>query len=592
MIRELTRNQRRMLLLGLLLGTAGVVCTLAQPVILSGLIEAAGRHRPVTGLVVLLVVLLLTDAVLSAAQGYVVGRAGENIVRDARVVLAGKVLRADLSHLNTQRQGDVHTRLVSDTALLKISLTQSLAQIVLNGMIVVGGVVMMAWTDLWLLLIAVGCLGAASTGSVWLARGLRRAALANREDSGAFGADLQRVMSALPTVKAACAEEREQQRLARLADRVRVSGNRVTALNSALTPVLNVGLQASLATVLGIGMARVTTGSLGAADFAAFTTYLFYLVSPLVLVFVSIGTYQQGRAAVQRVNELAGLPQEDVPAPRRGDRPAPSAVPHGGRCAVEFRDVRFGYGGRTVLDGVSFAVPDRGLTALVGASGAGKTSVFQLIERFYRPQGGSVLLDGVDIAELSPADVRGRVGYVQQESVVLRGTVRENIVYGAPDATEAEIREAVDLVGLADVVADLPDGLDTLLGEQGTALSGGQRQRLCVARALLQKPRVILLDEATAHLDSTAEAALRAGLERIARRCAVVVIAHRMSTVAEADRIVVLDGGRVRAVGTHAELLDGDDLYRRLATTRIPAPHLPERPLPAPEHTTSAAVHP
>lgn len=592
-VRNLTRGQWRLLLGGTALGLLGVVCTLAQPVLLADLIRSAGDHRPVVGVVVALVVLFLLDAVLSAAQGCLIGRAGENIVRDARVLLSGKVLRADRAHLDTQRQGDLHTRLVADTSLMKIALTQSLAQIVLNGLIVVGAVVMMAFTDLWLLLIAVGCLGIAGTGSVWLARALRRAALANREDIGDFGADLQRVLTALTTVKAANAEGREQRRLAESADRARVSGNRVTVLNALFTPALNVGLQASLAAVMGVGMARVVSGSISLADFSAFTMYLFYLVSPLVLVFLSIGTYLQGRAAVERVDELDTLPQEDEhpagtvdPADGRsgalaGD-PAARPVPQGGHPAVEFRDVSFGYGDRPVLEGVSFTVPAHGLTAVVGASGAGKTTVFQLIERFYRPRGGAILLDGRDIAHLPTAEIRGRVGYVQQDNAAMRGTLRENIVYAAPDATEAEIAEAVELAGLTEVVAELPDGLETLLGDQGTGLSGGQRQRLCVARALLQKPDVMLLDEATAHLDSDAEAALRDSLRGIAERCAVVAIAHRISTVAEADRIVVLDEGRVRAVGTHTELLGNDALYRRLAATQFADGPLAGRPAPNP----------
>ncbi|MET8496085.1 ABC transporter ATP-binding protein [Streptomyces microflavus] len=592
-VRNLTRGQWRLLLGGTALGLLGVVCTLAQPVLLADLIRSAGDHRPVVGVVVALVVLFLLDAVLSAAQGCLIGRAGENIVRDARVLLSGKVLRADRAHLDTQRQGDLHTRLVADTSLMKIALTQSLAQIVLNGLIVVGAVVMMAFTDLWLLLIAVGCLGIAGTGSVWLARALRRAALANREDIGDFGADLQRVLTALTTVKAANAEGREQRRLAESADRARVSGNRVTVLNALFTPALNVGLQASLAAVMGVGMARVVSGSISLADFSAFTMYLFYLVSPLVLVFLSIGTYLQGRAAVQRVDELDTLPQEDEhPAGTTdpadgwsgalaGDSAARPA-PQGGHPAVEFRDVSFGYGDRPVLEGVSFTVPAHGLTAVVGASGAGKTTVFQLIERFYRPGGGAILLDGRDIAHLPTAEIRGRVGYVQQDNAAMRGTLRENIVYAAPDATEAEIAEAVELAGLTEVVAELPDGLETLLGDQGTGLSGGQRQRLCVARALLQKPDVMLLDEATAHLDSDAEAALRDSLRGIAERCAVVAIAHRISTVAEADRIVVLEEGRVRAVGTHTELLGNDALYRRLAATQFADGPLAGRPAPNP----------
>ncbi|MEV1012062.1 ABC transporter ATP-binding protein [Streptomyces sp. NPDC049881] len=568
-VRSAARKQRRLLLGGVLLGVAGVVSTLAQPAIVADLIEAAGRGDPVAGAIVLLAALFLLDAALSATQGYLIGRAGENIVRDARVLLTGRVLRAELAELHARRQGDLQTRLVSDTSLVKIALSQSLAQVVVNGLVVVGGVVMMAWIDVWLLLITLGCLGAASAASVWLARGLRRTALVNREDVGEFGADLQRVLSAVTTVKAAGAEGREQRRLAVLADRARASGTRVSALDALLSPAMNVGLQASLAAVMGAGMARVATGSLSAADFTGFVMYLFYLVSPLVLVFLGIGAYQQGRAAIQRVDELAALPQEEDEA---GDGAGPAgaaAVPAGERPAIAFEDVRFRYDGRTVLDGVSFTVPRRGLTALVGPSGAGKTTAFQLVERFYRPTGGTVRLDGRDIAGLPLAEIRGRVGYVQQDSPAMRGTVRENIAYAAPHATEAELLEAVRLAGLADVVAQLPQGLDTPLGDQGVGLSGGQRQRLCIARALLQRPEVILLDEATSQLDADTEAALRDTLRTISARCAVVAIAHRFSTVADADTVVVLEDGRVRATGRHDDLMERDELYRRFASAHL-----------------------
>ncbi|MFR9727190.1 ABC transporter ATP-binding protein [Streptomyces sp. MS19] len=570
-VRSAARKQRRLLLGGVLLGVAGVVSTLAQPAIVADLIEAAGRGDPVAGAIVLLAALFLLDAALSATQGYLIGRAGENIVRDARVLLTGRVLRAELAELHARRQGDLQTRLVSDTSLVKIALSQSLAQVVVNGLVVVGGVVMMAWIDFWLLLITLGCLGAASAASVWLARGLRRTALVNREDVGEFGAGLQRILSAVTTVKAAGAEGREQRGLAVLADRARASGTRVSALDALLSPAMNVGLQASLAAVMGAGMARVATGSLSAADFTGFVMYLFYLVSPLVLVFLGIGAYQQGRAAIQRVDELAALPQEED-GDETGDGAGPAgaaAVPAGERPAIAFEDVRFRYDGRTVLDGVSFTVPRRGLTALVGPSGAGKTTAFQLVERFYRPTGGTVRLDGRDIAGLPLAEIRGRVGYVQQDSPAMRGTVRENIAYAAPHATEAELLEAVRLAGLTEVVAQLPQGLDTPLGDQGVGLSGGQRQRLCIARALLQRPEVILLDEATSQLDADTEAALRDTLRTIAARCAVVAIAHRFSTVADADTVVVLEDGRVRATGRHDDLMERDELYRRFASAHL-----------------------
>ncbi|WP_407699419.1 ABC transporter ATP-binding protein, partial [Streptomyces alkaliphilus] len=576
---SVARRHRIPLIGGILLGLLGVAATLTQPLVIGRLIENAGAGRALTGVIVLLAALFLADAVLSAAQSYLIGRAGENIVRDTRTHLSERVLRADLAHLQGQRMGDVHTRLVADTSLVRVALSHSLAQLVINGLLVVGGIVLMAWVDPGLLLITLGCLGVASAISLWLARRLRVEAVRNREDTGEFGADLQRVLGALTTVKASRAESRERDRLGGLAERARRSGIRATGYGALLSPSMNVGLQISLAAVVGAGMARVATGSLSPADLTTFVMYLFYLVSPLVLFFLSIGQFQQGRAAMQRVDELAGLPQEE-----RGE--GPSTDPDAGAgadagdepagapgAAVEFRGVRFSHGrgpdARPVLRDVSLTVPERGLTAVVGPSGAGKTTLFQLVERFHRPEAGTVFVDGRDISRLPLDELRARVGYVQQDSAAMRGTIRENLVYARPDATEEEVAEAVAMAGLEEMIDRLPRGLDTELGDQGVGLSGGQRQRLCIARALLQKPDVMLLDEATSQLDSDAEQAFRHTLRRVSRRCAVVAIAHRISTVVDAERIVVLEAGRVRAVGDHGTLMREDALYRRLAEAQL-----------------------
>jgi len=288
-------------------------------------------------------------------------------------------------------------------------------------------------------------------------------------------------------------------------------------------------------------------------------------MAPIGQVVQAVTQYQIGAAAVSRIQEAERLPVEPEGEP--ADLPAPGAAP----ASVGFEEVHFRY--RPELEevhrGVSFDVPPGGMTALVGPSGAGKTTVFSLIERFYEPGDGRVMVDGIDVRDWPVAHLRAAIGYVEQDAPVLSGTLRENLLYGAPDASEDEVRRVLRTARLDRLVAGLPDGLGTEVGHRGTKLSGGERQRVAIARALLRRPRLLLLDEATSQLDAVNEAALRETIADAAFTTTVLVVAHRLSTVTMADRIVVMDAGRVRAVGTHAELVAGDALYAELAATQF-----------------------
>ncbi|MET9645128.1 ABC transporter ATP-binding protein [Streptomyces syringium] len=569
-LREIVRRHRALLIIGVGMGLVGAAATLAQPWMLGRLIEAVALDKPIAWTVTFIALFFVADAALNAGHAYAIGRAGENIVFDARRVLGGRLLRSQFPAFSRLEHGDVFARTVSDTSIACLVIAQALAQVVTSVFMVAGGIVLMALLDWKLLLATVGCLGLASGGALLLARQVRIAALKNRENIGAFGSGLQRVLGAITTVKASRAEERETEELARLADRVRHSGIRVTGFSSLLTPAMNVGTQLSLAVVISWGMARVATGSLSPADLTSFVMYLFYVVSPLVMLFMAIGQIQQGRAAIQRVTELGAIPQEEEetdPGERRERTAAWESAP-----AVRFEGVGFSYQENVpVLRDVSFSLPRRGLTAIVGPSGAGKTTTFQLIERFHRPDSGTIHVAGHDTATLKLAELRSLVGYVEQDAPLLRGTIRQNLTYANPGAGAEDIARALRLASLEDFVAGLPDGLDTELGERGAGLSGGQRQRLAIARTLLQRPEVILLDEVTAHLDSDTEAALRDTMAEAAGECAVLAIAHRLSTVVQADRIIVMEEGRVRTIGTHRELIASDEVYRRLATQQFAA---------------------
>ncbi|MFD0208433.1 ABC transporter ATP-binding protein [Streptomyces hirsutus] len=512
--------------------------------------------------------LFVADAVLAATHFYLIGRAGENIVLDMRSTLTGRLLHSRMRAFNKLEHGDVFTRTVSDTSLARIALSSSVAQMITAGFTTVGCIAVMAWIDWQLLLVTTGWLGAASTLALFLAGAVRKAAAQNREDTSEYGSGLLRVLGALTTVKASSAEGREAERIETLAKAARGSGIRVTRLSAMLMPAMNVGTQVSLAVVITWGMARTATGALPAADLTSFIMYLFHLVSPLVMFFMSLGEFQQGRAAIDRVNDLATVDQETVEYPA-GCVAARDRDKDAGTAAVEFQNVTFGYSDTAphALNDVSFTLPATGITAIVGPSGAGKTTLFQLIERFYDPDKGTVRVSGEDVSLLPLRELRSRIGLVEQDSPLMRGTVRENLVYARPDATAEEIAQAVEAAHLTDVIAALPDGLDTSLGEGGTELSGGQR--LAIARALLTRPAVLLLDEVTSNLDSDSETALRSALTTIGAGCQVLTIAHRVSTTVGADHILVIEEGRLRARGSHLELMAADVTYRRLVSQQL-----------------------
>jgi len=562
---EHARPHYRVLLVGAALTLLGGAAGLAQPLLAGHVIDALGNGGSVLGPVLLLTGVVLGGAVLGALGSFLLERTGQGVVLEVRRNLVNSLVRLHVSEVDRIKPGDLVSRLTADTTLLRSVATSGLVNITTSGVLLIGGVAIMLVLDWRLFSVAAGMIATVALLAAVVMPRISAATQASQAALGEMGARLERLLGAFRTVKASSGEEREAARLHEAAERSWRSGVAVAGWTALSATTTSLAANTAFLAILAVGGGLVATGSMEISTLIAFLLLLFYLVQPIAGLVSSVAELQTGLAAIRRVDEAAGLRREEKGGPSGAERPREEPA------SVELKDVVFRYHPDLPLvhQGVSFRAAGAGLTALVGPSGAGKTTVFSLVERFYDPAAGKVLLDGTDVRDWPLEALRAQIGYVEQDAPVLDGSLRQNLVLASPHATAEELAEVVHRARLEDLVSRLPQGLDSEIGHRGTTLSGGERQRVAIARALLRKPRLLLMDEATSQLDAANEKALKEVMLEAAATANVIVVAHRLSTVTAADRIVVMDMGKVRSVGAHADLVDRDELYRGLAVGQL-----------------------
>jgi len=559
--------------LGLFLLVLAAAVGLAQPLATRYVLETIGQSRPLGTAVALLVGLVLASAAAQGAGQYLMLRSAEDVVLSSRRRLVNRLLTLSVPSIRSQSPGDLMSRVTSDTALIRQIALQSLVQFVTGFVVITGAIGVMLWLDWVLFIVTFAVVAVLGLLLGLILPHIRAAARQTQDNVGVIGSELERVLGAYTTVKASGAERLEGERLGATVSRARDSGVRTALWNSLAGTVSVLAVQAAFLVVLGVGGWRVQQQEISVATLIAFLLYAMQLSSPVLQLTQAVTSFQAGRAALERIAEVDHLEPEarSGDAGRASSPREPSATASLDAAvwepAASLEHVTFQYPGQSVpaLRDVTMMVPGTGITAIVGPSGAGKSSVLQLLAGFYQVAEGSVCVGGRSTATWDLSELRRCVAYVEQEAPIMAGTLRDNIVYGQDDVDEQHLLAAVRRTGLEHRVPSL-EAAERQVGHRGNALSGGERQRLAIARALLREPRLLLLDEATSQLDSLSQANLSDVVAEVARDTAVVVVAHRLSTIVGAAQIIVMENGAVRATGRHEDLLERDEVYRELVS--------------------------
>jgi ATP-binding cassette subfamily B protein len=568
------RPYRGRIALALLLLVLAALATLAFPIALRGLIDAGFAASSAGERLIALrehfLAMFAVGAALglfSASRFYMVTWLGERVTADLRNAVYTHVLRQSPEFFETTQTGEVLSRITTDTTVVQTVVGSSLSMGLRNLVMGVGALVMLVVTNPYVMGQVLGLLVLIVAPALYFGRRVRKLSRASQDRVADTSAIAAEVLNAVTVVQSYTQEGAEARRFSAASEAAFDTALKRTRIRSFMVAFIITAVFGAMLWGLYQGTQAVIAGKISAGHLGQTVVYVTLLVSSVAVLAEVWGDVLRAAGATERLIELmeARSPVADPPAPK-----ALTAKTGGSR--VEFDDIVFHYPSRPLtaaLDGLSLTIEPGETVALVGPSGAGKTTVFQLLLRFYDPQSGAIRLNGVPTRELSLAELRGNVGLVPQDSVIFSTTAMENIRYGRPEATDEEVIAAAKAAFADDFIRALPEGYQSFLGERGVRLSGGQRQRISIARAMLKNPPLLLLDEATSALDAESERVVQAALEAAMQHRTTLVIAHRLATIQKADRIVVLDAGRIVDIGRHDELVARGGLYAKLAAMQF-----------------------
>lgn len=553
-----------MLSVGIFGSLLATITNLALPLFARNVIDGVSLELLNAGVIIGIILLFIFRVAFDAFSNYLLSKAGQQVVARLREKMWFKMIRMPVSYFDQHASGELVSRITNDTTVVQQVVTSYFAQFI-SGILTIIGVIAILLTMDWQMTLLM-LIGVPLTFLIVFQLGKRVAQVARetQDEIAKFNGSIQQTLSEIRLMKSSTAESIEADNGETGIDRLYKLGLKEAKIFSVISPLMYVIVMIVLLVVFGYGGVRVANGTMSIGSLVAFLMFLFQLLAPIITFTNFFTQLQRAAGATNRIIDILELEEE---AGQSGIEKDITGLP------MHFSEVSFAYEeDKPVLKNISFTAKPGQKIAFAGPSGGGKTTLFSLIEQFYTPNSGVIYIGETPIDTLSMRSWRRQIGYVSQENAMMAGTIRDNLCYGLENAeqiSEEQIWEATEMAYAAKFIKELPDGLETAVGERGTKLSGGQRQRISIARAFLRDPKILMLDEATASLDSQSEHVVQEALNRLMNGRTTLVIAHRLSTIVDADEILFIEHGEVTGRGTHRELIDTHELYKLFAEQQL-----------------------
>ncbi len=559
-----TKISKWALAAGLVGSILTMLVNLAIPLLTRELVDGFSVEALSTTLIITIVVVFILQAVIDGLSTFILSAVGQKIVARLREIMWFKLLRLPVSYFDKTPSGESVSRVVNDTGIVKDLISNHFPQFITGIITIIGAIVIlliMDWKMTLLMLLAVP-----ATFLIMMPLGSRMAKISKglQDETAAFTGDIQQTLSEIRLMKSSTAEAVEEVHGKAGIHKLYRFGLREAKVFALIGPLIYTVMMFVIVVIIGYGGIRVAEGTMSTGSLVAFLLYLFQIIYPITSFAMFFTELQKAKGATERIIDILDIEEENGQHGLEKDIANES---------IYIEHISFGYeDGENVLEDITFEAHPGEMIAFAGPSGGGKTTLFGLLERYYEPTKGEIRIGETPISELSLSSWRSQIGYVSQESAMMAGTIRDNLTYGlanGKDIPDEQLWHVAEMAYADTFIRNFKEGLDTEVGERGVKLSGGQRQRINIARAFLRDPKILMLDEATASLDSQSEHAVQEALTRLMEGRTTFVIAHRLSTIVDADKIIFIEKGKITGAGTHRELIESHDLYRKFAEQQL-----------------------